>query len=153
MSDARSLEPTTLSTAAVATAGRQRAQGRGIRLLLIYGAMLALIAFWPVPVDRGAAGLLRTITRTVPWLTYGVIETTANVLLFVPLGMLLALALPLHRGLVVPIALATTLVIESGQALLLTQRTPSLRDIVANVIGAMIGLAVVHVVQWRSRRE
>lgn len=153
MSDARSLEPTTLSTAAVATAGRQRAQGRGIRLLLIYGAMLALIAFWPVPVDRGAAGLLRTITRTVPWLTYGVIETTANVLLFVPLGMLLALALPLHRGLVVPIALATTLVIESGQALLLTQRTPSLRDIVANVIGAMVGLAVVHVVQWRSRRE
>nr|WP_242061524.1 VanZ family protein [Microbacterium ureisolvens] len=111
---------------------------------------LALIAFWPTPVDRGAAGLLRTISRAVPWLTYDVIEMTANIVLFVPLGILLALALPLHRGLVLPIALATTLVIESCQALFLTERTPSLRDIVANVLGASIGLALVLLLERRK---
>lgn len=111
--------------------------------------LLALIAFWPTPVDRGASGLLEVITRAIPWLTYAVIETTANVALFVPFGVLLALVLPLHRGLVVPIALATTLVIESGQALLLSERTPSLRDIVANVLGAAIGLAIVHLIERR----
>jgi len=111
--------------------------------------LLALIAFWPTPVDRGASGLLEAITRAIPWLTYDVIETTANVALFVPFGVLLALVLPLHRGLVVPIALATTLVIESGQALLLSERTPSLRDIVANVLGAAIGLAIVHLMERR----
>ncbi|WP_342001788.1 VanZ family protein [Microbacterium sp. LWH7-1.2] len=131
----------------------RRTQGRGIRLLVVYGGVLALIAFWPTPVDRGASALLDAITRAVPWLTYDLIETVANVALFMPFGVLLALALPLHRGLVVPIAVATTLVIESGQALLLSERTPSLRDIVANVLGAAIGLAIVHLMERRKIPE
>ncbi|MEV4687248.1 VanZ family protein [Microbacterium sp. LWH3-1.2] len=150
IADAPPLAPAPPSTAAVATLHLRRTQGRGIRLLVIYGVMLALIAFWPTPVDRGASDFLDAITRAVPWLTYDLIETTANVALFVPFGVLLALVLPLHRGLVVPIALATTLVIESGQALILAERTPSLRDIVANVLGAAIGLAIVHL---RERRK
>ena len=112
--------------------------------------MLAFVAFWPVPVDRGASGLLQAISQAVPWLTYDLIETTANVLLFVPFGALLAIALPLHRGLVVPIALAVTLVIESGQALFLAERTPTLRDIAANVLGAVIGLVVVQLAERRT---
>ncbi|MGU3645882.1 VanZ family protein [Microbacterium sp. C23T] len=150
ITDAPTLAPAQPSTAAVATLHLRRTQGRGIRLLVIYGVLLALIAFWPVPVDRGGSALLAAITRTVPWLTYDLIETTANVALFVPFGVLLALVLPLHRGLVVPMALATTLVIESGQALLLSERTPSLRDIVANVLGAAIGLAIVHLMERRK---
>jgi glycopeptide antibiotics resistance protein len=116
----------------------------------VYGVALTLIAFWPVPVDRGASGLLRAITQAIPWLTYDVIETAANVALFVPFGVLLALVLPLHRGLVVPISLATTLFIESGQALLLAERTPSLRDIIANVLGAAVGLAIVLLTERRT---
>ncbi|GAA5093649.1 hypothetical protein GCM10025760_24090 [Microbacterium yannicii] len=150
MTDATTLAPAGPTTAAVAAVRGRRSQRRGIRLLFVYGLVLALIAFWPVPVDRGAAGLLRTISRTVPWLTYDLIETTANVALFVPLGVLLALALRLHRGLVVPLALVTTLIIETGQALFLTQRTPSMRDIVANVLGAVIGLAIVLLVERRT---
>ena len=115
--------------------------------------LLALIAFWPTPVDRGASDFIDAITRAVPWLTYDLIETVANVALFVPFGVLLALVLPLHRGLVVPIALATTLIIESGQALILSERTPSLRDIVANVLGATIGLAIVHLRERRKIRD
>ena len=153
MTDAPIVVPGPPHTAAVATVARRRGQRRGIRLLVIYGVVLALVAFWPVPVDRGASGLLQAITRAVPWLTYDVIETAANVALFVPFGMLLALVLPLHRGLVVPIALATTLVIESGQALLLAERTPSLRDVVANVLGAAIGLVIVILIERRKTRQ
>jgi len=153
MSDAPTFEAALPATAAVATLHMRRGRRRGIRLLVVYGVMLALIAFWPVPVDRGATGMLRTISHAVPWLTYDLIETTANILLFVPFGVLLAIALPLHRGLVVPIALAATLVIESGQALFLAERTPSLRDIVANVLGAVIGLAIVQLVERRTRSD
>ncbi|WP_349426379.1 VanZ family protein [Microbacterium sp. LWS13-1.2] len=150
MTDAPALASAAPTTAAVAAVHVRRGQRRGIRLLVVYAVILALIAFWPVPVDRGASGFLRAISSVVPWLTYDVIETSANVLLFVPFGVLLALALPLQRGLVVPLALATTLVIESGQALLLAERTPSLRDIVANVLGATIGLAIVQLIERRA---
>lgn len=150
MTDTPALAHVTAPTAVVATVARRRDQRRAIGLLAAYGLILALIAFWPVPLDRGASGLLRAISQVVPWLTYDVIETTANVALFVPFGVLLALALPLDRGLVVPLALLATLAIESGQALFLAERTPSLRDVVANVVGAGIGLAIVRVVERRA---
>ena len=153
MTDAPTLAPAAPTTATVAAVHVRRGQRRGIRLLVVYAVVLALIAFWPVPVDQGASGFLRSISSVVPWLTYDVIETGANVLLFMPFGVLLALALPLQRGLVVPLALATTLVIESGQALFLADRTPSLRDIVANVLGAAIGLAIVQLAERRAARK
>lgn len=126
---------------------RKRVAGR---VLVVYAAVLALIAFWPTPVDREAAGVLRAIARAVPLLSYGVVEFTANIALFVPFGVLLALALPRRRGLAVPIAVAVSLVIESGQAMFLAQRTPSLRDIVANTLGASVGLTIVLILDRRA---
>lgn len=124
----------------------------GIPLLAVYAVGLAVIAFWPEPVDRGASGLLRAIARVVPLLTYPVVEFTANVLLFVPLGILLAFALPRARLWVVPIALAVTGCIEAAQGLFLAARTPSLADVLANTLGAAIGLAVAVVVERLARR-
>lgn len=121
----------------------------GIPLLVAYGAALAVIAFWPVPVDREASDLLRALARAVPLLTYDTVEFTSNVLLFVPLGILLALAMPRHRLLVVPIAVVVTLLMEAGQALFLAERTPSLRDVVANTLGAAVGLVIVVAVERR----
>ncbi|MCP2638091.1 VanZ family protein [Microbacterium sp. HD4P20] len=119
--------------------------------LVVYVVALALVAFWPVPVDRGAQGLLAAITRAVPFLTYDVIETAANVVLFVPLGALLALVLPRRAPVVLGIALAATVVIEVAQAVLLPERTPSLRDILANLCGAAVGLGVVLLLRRRQR--
>jgi len=140
-------EPTTADVAVV-YAGRNRV--RAAWLLALYGVALALIAFWPEPVDRGASGFTHRITRAMPWLTYDVIETSANVLLFVPLGVLLAYVIPRQRGAIVPLALAATLMIETGQALFLDARTPSQRDVIANVLGATIGLVLVW---FRERRR
>lgn len=141
----------------VVAAARVRA-ARSIRiariLLALYVLTLALIAFWPVPVDRGAGPLLRAITRAVPWLSYSMIEVGANVLLFVPFGILLALVLSLRRMLVMPIALAVTVLIESVQWLLLADRTPALSDIIANLAGAAAGLTIVLLVErLRARRR
>lgn len=122
----------------------------GIPLLILYGVALALIAFWPVPVDREARGFLSALARAMPLLTYGVVEFTANVLLFAPLGMLLALAMPRHRVWVVPVALVVTGAIEAGQALFLDERTASLRDVVANTLGAACGLVIVLLVERMS---
>ncbi|MEV8268551.1 VanZ family protein [Microbacterium sp. NPDC076911] len=118
--------------------------------LVAYGVLLALIAFWPTPVDRNAAGLLRTISAAIPWLSYNLIEFTANIALFVPLGALGAMLLTRRPWLVVVVALAVTVVIESVQALLLAQRTPSGLDIIANTLGAAVGLAIVLLVRRRN---
>lgn len=120
-------------------------------VLTMYAVALALIAIWPVPVDSGAGPLLRAITRVVPVLTYARIEFGANILLFVPLGALLALLLT-RRYLIVPIALVATVAIESMQALMLERRTPSVMDILANLTGACIGLLLVAGIEWWRRR-
>lgn len=118
-----------------------------------YGVVLAMVAFWPSPVDRGMGPLIAAVTRAVPWLTYDVIEVVANIVLFVPLGLLTALALPRRRWLAVPIALMVTVVIEVGQALLLEQRTPSVRDVLANLVGAAIGAGLAMLMIRRSARS
>ena len=115
-------------------------------VLTIYGITLAMIALWPVPVDSGSGGLLRVVTRIFPVLTYSRIEFSANILLFVPLGVLLMLILR-RRYLILPIAIVVTLAIECSQALLLDRRTPSMLDIIANTAGACIGMLIVAVVE------
>ena len=122
-------------------------------LLAAYLFMLTLIALWPVPVDSGAGPALRLLGRVFPVITHARVEFGANILLFVPLGILLALILR-QRHLVVPIAFLATVTIESMQALMIDRRVPSLMDIVANVAGACLGLVIVAFVEWwRVRRE
>lgn len=125
--------------------------------LLAYTLLLTGIAFWPVPVDQGAGPLLRLITQAIPALTYERIEFAANILLFVPLGLLLTLILVRNRWLVLPVAFLATVTIECVQALLLDARTPSALDIVANTAGACIGILIAVLIDalrasYRPRR-
>ncbi|MGB4778213.1 VanZ family protein [Microbacterium sp.] len=119
--------------------------------LIGYLVLLTAIAFWPVPVDSGAGPLLRLITRILPMLTYHRIEFSANILLFVPFGLLVALLLPRRRYLVLPIAIIAAMLIESTQGVLLGARTASLLDIVANTTGACAGLLLAELIEWRGR--
>lgn len=151
----------------IATSVRPRERGRGsdararVMMLLrhdprswlaIYIVVLAGIAFSPVPVDSGAGPLLRAITKAFPVLTYHRIEFGANIVLFVPLGLLLALILPRRRYLVVPIAFVATVSIESLQGIFLGARVASILDVVANTTGACIGLLIAEVVPALRRR-
>ena len=70
-------------------------------------------------------------------------EALANLLLFVPLGALLALALPrvLLLGLLCGAALASG-GIELTQYVFLPERVPSVLDVVMNTAGAAVGLVL-----------
>lgn len=121
--------------------------------LWLYAAVLAAIAVWPVPVDRGAGPFLAFVQRIVPVLTYARIEFGANILLFLPFGVLLTLILRRSRYLIMPIAFVTTVVIESVQGIVLSLRTPSVLDIVANTAGACVGLLIVVGLEARRSRR
>src|SRR5690606_8924036 len=100
-----------------------------------------------------AGWFLRIITRVFPMLTYDRIEFGSNILLFVPLGIGLALLLRRSRHLVMPVALLVSLTIESVQAVYIAARTPSVYDIIANVSGAAVGLVAVAVFETLRRRR
>ncbi|MFJ6355790.1 hypothetical protein [Pseudarthrobacter oxydans] len=61
---------------------------------------LALIAFWPSPVDQPVQGHLAAVLNFLhrhgipAWVNYKFVEASANVALFVPVGVLSSLAFP-----------------------------------------------------------
>ena len=103
----------------------------------------------PGPVDRPVYGkVLRAIRRLqehgLPaWVDYGAAEAAANVLLFVPLGLLAALLLPPRRWwLALLLCLGMAAGAEMFQELFLPLRQGSLQDVLNNGVGALLGVAV-----------
>jgi glycopeptide antibiotics resistance protein len=136
-----------------------------VRLLLaVYTAAVTVIAFWPVPVDQGMrVGVLRfaAFVRANGFigLQYEHIEFTANLLMFIPLGLLLTLALrPRPARWVPPLAgFVASMLIELVQFTLLPQRFTTVSDVIANTIGGALGwltaLAVVRLANPKVARQ
>jgi glycopeptide antibiotics resistance protein len=121
-----------------------------------YSVLLALVLGWPTPVDAPVAGTLRGLLVRlhelgVPaWVTYGKVEFGANIALFVPLGLLLALLLRRrHWWLAAVSGLGLSLLAEIGQAALRPHRLGSLRDVLANTLGTVIGAGLVALARRR----
>lgn len=129
-----------------------RRRPASVPLLVLGGYIVALgaIAFWPTPVDAGVSPLLEALSRRLPALSYHRVEFAANIALFVPFGVLLPMILR-SRELVLPIAIVATVAIECGQAAFLTERFPSVLDIVANATGACVGMLGLEL--WRRFRR
>ncbi|MCX2747056.1 VanZ family protein [Arthrobacter sp. MI7-26] len=116
-------------------------------VLLGYLMILANIAFWPSPVDKPVASDLAALLdflhrHGIPeWLNYGFVEASANVLLFAPAGLLLALTLPRKRWWqLLALGAAMSGTVELGQLLFLPHRFSSWQDILMNTLGVGIGL-------------
>ncbi|WP_181032370.1 VanZ family protein [Arthrobacter sp. ZGTC212] len=125
-------------------------------LFLLYIGVLALVVFWPSPVDEGSAGTLKMILRKlhgigVPgWINYGFVETIANVVMFIPFGVIGAAWLDKDRTwLAAAVGIAASCTIEAAQALLLPNRYATIYDVTANSLGAALGCIAVYA--WRSR--
>lgn len=124
-----------------------------------YVLVLGLIAFWPVPVDQGSSDLLMRSLRKlhrwgVPtWFDYGVVELASNVVLFLPLGALVALILGARLwwgG--IAVGFAVSVLIELAQLAFLPERFPSVADVAANTFGAMVGaLAALLLMAYKDR--
>lgn len=128
--------------------------------LALYLAALGCIGFWPTPVDRPVSGFLDNLFSVLhenaltAGITYGVVEGAANVILFIPLGLFLALLLPVRRWWLAAVAgLFTSAAIEAVQYLLLSQRHASLRDVTNNFLGALLGALVVRLARYSPRKS
>ena len=121
--------------------------------------VVAVITFTPGPPDANGqrdliAFLARAHTQGLPqWVTFGKVEFSANVLMFVPIGLFGALALPRARWLIVPAAVAMSAVIEAVQAADLPARVGTPRDVIANGVGALIGYLVATIVLTEIHRR
>ncbi len=131
-------------------------------LVLLVAVVLTLTPDAPM---RGLFEFHESLGRLVSRITLGQTdvsveeaEALANVLLFVPIGCLLRLALPrVWSTLLLAMATAGSLGIEVVQYLLLPDRTPSLVDVLTNgggtAIGLVVGVDVQRLVRWWVRRR
>lgn len=123
-------------------------------LTLLYLVAVAWITLGPQPLNPQNQDLLRRLLQLwravlLPhWpggavlLTYNHVEFMANVLMFVPLGVLLVLLMGRRFWwLVILIGVAATCFIETVQRFI-PGRVPDIRDIESNSMGAAIGVIV-----------
>ncbi|MET3165131.1 UNVERIFIED_ORG: glycopeptide antibiotics resistance protein [Arthrobacter sp. UYEF10] len=119
-------------------------------VLLAMMIPLGLIAFWPSPVDAPVQGQLASIleflyAHGIPtWFNYKFVEASANVMLFIPLGLVASLAFVEKRWWQIGVfGLIISGCIELGQLLFLHNRFASALDVVTNTGGAVIGALLV----------
>ncbi len=157
-------DPVEAAARADSRAQRWLAYGARVALLLVllFAVVLTLTPDAPM---RGLSEFHQSLARLVSRITLGQTdvsveeaEALANVLLFVPIGLLLRLALPRALStLLLAVATAGSLGIEVVQYLLLPDRTPSLVDVLTNgggtAIGLVVGVDVQRLVRWWSRRR
>ena len=121
-----------------------------LALLIFYTLFIAFMTLTPQQLDTGPESPIGRMLeffsshRLTEWLTYGRVEKLANVAMFVPFGLLLALHLgPRRWWLGWVIGAAFSGVIEGAQATLLSPtRYATISDLVTNTVGAGIGAAL-----------
>ncbi|MCR2784315.1 MULTISPECIES: VanZ family protein [unclassified Microbacterium] len=115
---------------------------------VVYLGWVASLTLGPQP--EAAGGGLRDLadwfagSPLTTWLTYPVLEFTANVVMFVPAGVLWVLWTgPRRWWLALLVGLALSAGIEATQALALPERYPDPRDLAANTLGATLAAALL----------
>ena len=126
--------------------------GLAIAALCVAGVLAVTI--FPTPVDEPVSGPLKRLLaglhqHGLPSVVgYAAVEFSANVMMFVPVGFALAL-LPPRRLWWVGVIAGSLLsaLIEAAQWLMLPERTPSVSDILANSVGALLGAGIALLVR------
>lgn len=120
---------------------------------------LALIAFWPSPLDQPIQGQMAQALQFLhhygipSWLSYGLVEASANVALFIPIGFVSSLAFPKKPWWrISALGVLVSGCIELGQLLFLHERFASPVDLVTNASGAVIGALLASAALKRMPR-
>jgi VanZ family protein len=129
-------------------------------LLILYGLAVLFVVAWPTPVDDSSRGLIFRVLRVlhrngVPeFVNYNVIEFTANIAMFVPLGLLFALLFgPRWWWAAILACVGLSASIELYQYLLLPDRYATLRDVIANSTGGTLGAVLALLPMAWLRQE
>lgn len=123
--------------------------------------LVLVVTLSPTPVDRPiGAEITRFVdaVRALPllgWFDYVWLERLANLVFFVPLGIVLTLALGLRWSWLVPIiAVLASTGLEVVQSLWLPERTGTIGDVIMNTIGATVGCGIgLGILAARARRR
>ena len=116
--------------------------------MAIYLAAVALIVFWPTTgMNDASIGGIWAVLHSLGaprWISPTSIEFCTNVVLFLPLSFLGSVIRPgwdWGRWLLVGFNVAAT--IELAQFLFLPGRVPSILDVTANTLGAIVGYLLI----------
>jgi glycopeptide antibiotics resistance protein len=117
-----------------------------VRDVLLLGSLLAILAFTLVPLDAEnelelipLSELVLEVRRSdATSLLELLVESAANILLFIPLGLALGLR-GMSKTKTALFALALTAVVEAAQLLVVSGRTASVDDVFLNTLGAVLG--------------
>ena len=121
----------------------------------VYLVTVGVIVWSPQP-DSGTTGIIAVAARALESLglpfepSYVVLEFTANIVLFVPFGMLALTAFRWTRVWSATAAGFFTSCLIEGVQLFLPTRFSTVSDLIANTLGALIGALLVA--GWRRRR-
>jgi glycopeptide antibiotics resistance protein len=124
---------------------------------LVYLAVIAGLTLGPQPTNgvtqRISLLIVADVDRFVAsGFTYADLEFCSNIALFAPIGLLLVLLFGRRRWWVaVLVCVAMTVFIESAQAFI-PSRVSDPRDLLANSIGALMGVLIALPFAGRSRR-
>lgn len=108
----------------------------------VYLLAVGLIVLWPTRVTGAFSGILEALDAWIPGAARQ-LEFGANVLLFVPAGVLSGALLPKAlRWVAVVLGALTSVGIEFAQGVFLPGRVDSLRDVLANTAGMIVGVII-----------
>ncbi|WP_291881228.1 VanZ family protein [Cellulomonas sp.] len=121
--------------------------------LVVYLMLVARVTLWPSPAPGETFNVVRAV---VGWfsdrgwpVTYAGVEAVANVVMFLPFGVLVGL-LVRRWWIVVLLALATSATIELAQLAFLPTRVPTVQDVVLNTLGAALGVLALRLRTGRT---
>lgn len=127
-----------------------------VAALVVYLLLVARLTLWPAPAPSSTFDVVRAVlawlSRVGIPLSYAGLEALANVLMFVPFGVLVSL-LVRRTWLVVVLGLCLSSAIELAQLLLLPTRVPTLQDVVLNTLGAALGVLGLQLVRSVATRR
>lgn len=126
---------------------------------LVYLAFVGWVTLNPAPPETSSNGWLISALgffahhEATDWITYNVVEFTANIGMFIPIGVFFLLLLGRRMWwLAILVGVILTCSIEIIQ-LFLPARYPDVRDLVANSTGTAIGVGLALVVMSFTTRR
>ncbi|WP_240689558.1 VanZ family protein [Brevibacterium sp. S111] len=143
------------------TGSKRRVRSVPLALLILYTIFIGLVTLTPNQLDTGSGSFIARLLEflashpVTAWIDYDILEKLANVGMFVPFGLLVALQCGRSRWWVGWVTgIAFTCLIEGTQATLLSPtRFATISDLVTNSLGAGIGalLGLIVMTIWPPR--